>query len=159
MLYTTQPGGFYGGGIGNEGAMRPPAVRFDPSQLNVQPGPGYMNSPNYSPFRQGLDRDRFILHDPRSGVAGNPFGPSHEIPGKKPGGQPVLPGESKEAVEGVYGRPGPQPMPGTSPLGLPMAMGSSNLPNAIGNMAGMANSQFYRGPQLGQAGLYFGGVM
>jgi hypothetical protein len=44
-------------------------------------------------------------------------------------------------------------------LGLPMAMGSSNLPNAIGNMAGMANSQFYRGPQLGQAGLYFGGVM
>jgi hypothetical protein len=43
---------------------------------------------------------------------------------------------------------------------LPFAMlpGSSNLPNAIGNMAGLANSQFYQGPQLGQAGLYFGGV-
>jgi hypothetical protein len=25
-------------------------------------------------------------------------------------------------------------------------------------MAGLANAQFYRGPQLGQAGLYFGGV-
>lgn len=117
MFYTTQPGGFYGGGMGNEGAMRPPMM------------------------------------------AGNPFGPAFQIPGRKPGGQPVLPGENKEAIEGVYGRPGPQPMPGTSPLGLPMAMGSSNLPNAIGNMAGVANSQFYRGPQLGQAGLYFGGVM
>jgi hypothetical protein len=117
MFYTTQPGGFYGGGMGNEGAMRPPMM------------------------------------------AGNPFGPAFQIPGKKPGGQPVLPGENKEAIEGVYGRPGPQPMRGISPMGLPMAMGSSNLPNAIGNMAGVANSQFYKGPQLGQAGLYFGGVM
>lgn len=92
-------------------------------------------------------------------LAGNPFGPGFVIPGKKPVGQPVLPGESKEAIQGVYGTPGPKPMPGSVPLGLPMAMGSSNLPNAIGNMAGIANSQFYRGPQLGQAGLYFGGVM
>ncbi len=92
-------------------------------------------------------------------LAGNPFGPNFVIPGKRPVGQPVLPGENKGAVEGVYGTPGPKPMPGSIPLGLPMAMGSSNLPNAIGNMAGVANSQFYRGPQLGQAGLYFGGVM
>lgn len=29
--------------------------------------------------------------------------------------------------------------------------GSSNLPGAVGNMAGMANAQFFEGPQLGQA--------
>ena len=126
MFHTTQPGGFYGGGIGNEGAMRPPAMRFDPTQFNV---------------------------------AGNPFGPGFVIPQNKPAGQPVLPGEDKGAIEGVYGVPGPKQMPGSAPRSLPMAMGSSNLPNAIGNMAGLANAQFYQGPQLGQAGLYFGGVM
>ena len=159
MLYTTQPGGFYGGGMGNEGAMRPPAARFDPSQLVVPPSQRYLNSPDYNPFRVDIDRDHFILHDPRSGVAGNPFGAGFVIPQKKPAGQPVLPGEDKGAIEGVYGVPGPKQMPGSAPLGLPMAMGSSNLPNAIGNMAGLANAQFYKGPQLGQAGLYFGGVM
>lgn len=34
---------------------------------------------------------------------------------------------------------------------LPLAFGSSNLPAAIGNMAGLANAQFFEGPQLGQA--------
>jgi hypothetical protein len=71
--YATQRSGFYGGGMGNEAAINPPAVRFDPSQLNVQPRPGYMNMPGYSPFLLDQDRTRFILHDPRSGVAGNPF--------------------------------------------------------------------------------------
>jgi hypothetical protein len=152
MFYTTQPGGFYGGGMGNEGAMRPPAVRFDPSQLNVQPGPGYLNSPDYSPFRQGLDRDRFILHDPRSGVANNPLqDPRFKIQGGEPWNKtPILPGKETEEFNKLPVNLTPQ---------LPMAMGSSNLPNAIGNMAGVANSQFYKGPQLGQAGLYFGGVM
>jgi hypothetical protein len=70
--YATQRSGFYGGGMGNEAAINPPAVRFDPSQLNVQPRPGYMNMPGYSPFLLDQDRTRFILHDPRSGVAGNP---------------------------------------------------------------------------------------
>jgi hypothetical protein len=92
-------------------------------------------------------------------MAGNPFGAGFVIPGKRPVGQPVLPGENREAVEGVYGTPIPKQMPGSAPLGLPMAMGSSNLPNAIGNMAGLANAQFYMGPQLGQAGLQFRGVM
>ena len=32
-----------------------------------------------------------------------------------------------------------------------MPAGSSNLPGAIGNMAGIANAQFFEGPQLGQA--------
>lgn len=143
---------------GNGIQFQNPSVRFDPNQLNVQPLPGYNLRPGYDPSQVDIERDRFILLNPRSGVAGNPFGPDFQIPGKKPAGQPVLPGENKESVEGVYGRPGPQPMPGSAPLGLPMAMGSSNLPNAVGNMAGLANSQFYRGPQLAQAGLYFGGV-
>lgn len=92
-------------------------------------------------------------------LAGNPFGPGFVIPNKQPTGRPLLPGEDPKAIEGVYGPTGPRPMPGNIPPALPMAMGSSNLPNAIGNMAGLANSQFYKGPQLGQAGLYFGGVM
>ena len=84
-------------------------------------------------------------------IAGNPFGPQFAIPGRRPVGQPVLPGEDKKAIEEVYGTPGPKPMPGAAPLGLPMAFGSSNLPGAVGNMAGIANAQFFEGPQLGQA--------
>ena len=47
--------------------------------------------------------------------------------------------------------PAQQPAPPMRPvqLELPLA-GSSNLPAALGNMAGMANSQFYMGPQFGQ---------
>lgn len=41
-------------------------------------------------------------------------------------------------------------MPGSGPQ-LPMAFGSSNLPGAVGNMGGLANAQFFEGPQLGQA--------
>jgi len=41
-------------------------------------------------------------------------------------------------------------MPGTGPQ-LPMAFGSSNLPGAVGNIGGIANAQFFDGPQLGQA--------
>lgn len=85
-------------------------------------------------------------------IGGNPFGPGFVIPGRKPVGQPVLPGEDRKAIEGVYGTPGPKPMPGTDPLGLPMAFGSSNLPGAVGNMGGIANSMFYRGPQFNQPG-------
>lgn len=84
-------------------------------------------------------------------LAGNPFGPGFVIPGKTPVRQPVLPGENKEAIEGVYGTPGPKQMPGSAPLGLPMAMGSSNLPNALpgapGNAAGMLMAQLPGGEQ------------
>jgi hypothetical protein len=42
-------------------------------------------------------------------------------------------------------------MPGGPQLPLAFgAFGSSNLPGAVGNMQGMANAQFYGGPQLGQ---------
>ena len=70
-------------------------------------------------------------------MAGNPFGNQFVIPGKRPAGQPVLPGEQREFVEGVYGVPGPKPIPGSSPLGLPMA--------AMGNMGGMIG-QMPQGP-------------
>ena len=101
--YTTQPGGFYGGGVGNEAGVNPPAARFNP----------YL----------------------RSDVAGNPFGPAFQIPSAKPSNQPTLPGENKKMVEDLYGRPGPQPMPGTPPLGLPMAMRMGIY--GAGNIAGL----------------------
>jgi hypothetical protein len=88
--------------------------------------PGGFGIPAGAP---GYEFDRRI---PPAGLAGNPFGPAFQIPGRKPGGQPVLPGENKKDIEDVYGRPGPQPMPGSSPLGLPMAMGTP----VVGNMAG-----------------------
>ena len=47
-------------------------------------------------------------------------------------------------------------MPGAGPQ-LPLAYGSSNLPNAIGNMGGIQNAQFFRGPQLGQVPAGFQG--
>jgi hypothetical protein len=51
-------------------ALGSPAVRFNPNELAVPPGQGVMQSPGYTPFRLEQGRDRFILHDPRSGVAG-----------------------------------------------------------------------------------------
>jgi hypothetical protein len=72
--------------------------------------------------------------------------PKEYLQQRNPFGAPPVPQAPQQA-----------PQPGVPvQLELPLAMGSSNLPNAIGNMAGVANSQFYRGPQLGQAGLYFG---
>lgn len=128
-----------------------PAVRFNPSQLNVQPGPGYFQSPNYSPFYQDQDRDRFILHDPRSGVAGGNF-----VGGE---GLQINPEAHKQQnrQQKIYNkgmgtdnpnereiflrRTGPQ---------LPMAQGMPGM-MPMGNAgAFMDNSQFYMGPQAGQ---------
>jgi hypothetical protein len=60
---------------------------------------------------------------------------------------------------GGYGGEGGGPRYGTTPGGIagnfpgtPIAFGSSNLPGAVGNMGGIANAQFFEGPQLGQAG-------
>ena len=55
----------------NERQMNPAGASFDPSQLNVQPRiqPG---DPGYNPFLLEQDRDRFILNNPRSGVAEMP---------------------------------------------------------------------------------------
>ena len=44
--------------------------------------------------------------------------------------------------------PGPKSTPFFKKAEVP---GSSNLPAAIGNMGGIANAQFFEGPQLGQA--------
>jgi hypothetical protein len=126
--YTTQPGGFYGVRVGNEAAVNPPAARFDPSQLNVQPRPGYMDMPGYNPFLHEQNRDRFILHNPRSGVAGNPFGPDFQIPGGQPWNKaPLLPGNDTKKFE---------ERPFTVPFTLPSA---TNVPLAmnVGNVGGM----------------------
>lgn len=72
------------------------------------------------------------LQDPRFRIQG----------GESPYRQPVLPTERSPEEDIPFLMPG-QPQ-------LPMAYGSSNLPNAIGNMGGIQNAQFYRGPQLGQ---------
>ena len=71
-------------------------------------------------------------------LAGNPFGSDFQIPGKRPIGQPALPGENKGMIEGVYGQPGPQSVPGASPLRLPMAMGMPVMD--IGNVGGMSTT-------------------
>jgi hypothetical protein len=51
-------------------ALGSPAVRFNPNELAVPPASDIMQRPGYNPFRLEQGRDRFILHDPRSGVAG-----------------------------------------------------------------------------------------
>lgn len=118
-----------------QGVMSP-NVRFNPNNLNVQPGPGYFQNPGYSPFLHDQDRDRFILHDPRSGVAATP---SFDI-NRRPGS---LGGRSGEQLKRIY-EGGTQQneqlneelrkrgiMPGGPQLPMAMGMGS------IGNMAGM----------------------
>lgn len=44
-------------------------TKFNPQDLNVQPRPGYNLQPGYNPTSVPLQRDRFILFNPRSGVA------------------------------------------------------------------------------------------
>lgn len=77
------------------------------------------------------------------------------------GNRPLAPGSSPYAEPSrdylrdryPFGKPPQPPEPRQEQLPvqlqLPLA-GSSNLPNAIGNMAGLANAQFYGGPQMGQ---------
>ena len=82
-------------------------------------------------------------------LAGNPFGSDFQIPGKRPIGQPVLPGENKKMIEGVYGQPGSKPKPRTLAIGNPVAGNDSPLASIamamgksggnIGNVAGFLN--------------------
>jgi hypothetical protein len=82
-------------------------------------------------------------------AGGNFLGPeATKIRGASPVRQPILPGEQREAVEGVYGSPEPKPMPGSSPLGLPMAAGFNAPFNAGGALEG---AQLAQG-QAGDAG-------
>jgi len=157
---------FYGGqpvGMGNAGAVaggnfmgapgsaiNPEAFRKDARQQKIYNKGQGTDNPN--------EKEIFLQRTgPRLPFAGTP----------SPGGSPYseMPKEYLEQ-RNPFGAPVPPTSPQQSPqpgfpvqLELPLAAGSSNLPAAIGNMAGLANSQFYRGPQLGQAGLYFGGVM
>ena len=90
--------------------QKPAGASFDPSQLNVQPKiqPG---DPGYDPFRLERDRDRFILNNPRSGVAKLPYygGPMNPTlmpyyPGQDYGGVQKL-AEMPRFIRGNY-RPG-----------------------------------------------------
>ena len=84
-----------------------PGASFDPNQLNVQPKiqPG---DPGYNPFLLEQNRDRFILNDPRSGVAEMP---RSEIPQRDPNysiyNDPRLPGARnlRRKLEGILGLP------------------------------------------------------
>jgi hypothetical protein len=120
-------------------AQRPP-VRFDPNDSNIR-----FRSKN--PTEAPRLRDQFILFDPRSGVANNP----------SPGGSPYseLPKDYLEQRNPFGTPPAPTQQPGqpTAPvqLELPLAMGSSNFPNALpgapGNAAGMLMAQLPGGEQ------------
>ena len=126
-----------------------PAVRFNPAQLNVQPPAGYNLRPGYDPSRVDIDRDGFILHAPRSGVAGGNFmgGQGLQInpeAHKQQNRQQKIYNkgmstDNPNEKEIFLRRSGPQ---------LPMAMGGMQ---PMGN-AGMFvdNAQMFMGPQLGQ---------
>ena len=155
QLFPNAPSDF-GVPMGTPGIIPPgskPRLKdIFPSRQNVPKLPP--EHPLHNFVRRGFTGDLVqgspALKNESFNVTGNPFGAGFVIPGNRPAGQPILPGENKEDVEGIYGTPGPKPMPGSLPLGLPMAMGSSNLPTAVGNMGGMAYAQFYNGPQMGQ---------
>lgn len=87
-------------------------------------------------------------------MAGSPgyFMPEAEIQkrmqqrfGETPAGQQLQ--QNIQRVQEKYGL-GPF-APGIKGASVPA--GSSNLPGAVGNMGGIANAQFFEGPQLGQA--------
>jgi len=118
-------------------------TRFDPTQLNVQPLPGYNLRPGYSPTKVPLDRDRFILHSPKSGVAGNPFGSDFVIPSQpqvpNPGGPQLNPLQQTPTRVFPKDQPGRE---GAIPIQAWQAM--------MQGMAPMGNAGFYMGPQYGQ---------
>ena len=64
------------------------------------------------------------------------------IPGATPGAVPLLPGEDKKAIEGVYGVPGQFQPPVNAQPRLPLAQGFAG---DIGNMAGLNNAQIAGG--------------
>jgi len=68
-------------------------------------------------------------------------------PGMNPAGSPGF--RPSPLYEQIL--PDGRRVPFTQSLGPPLAFGSSNLPGAVGNMGGLANAQFFEGPQLGQA--------
>jgi hypothetical protein len=125
----------------------PAPVRFDPNQLYQQPLPGYNMRPGYDPSSVDLERDRFILHSPKSGVAGGPNLPF--------GG-----GGSYKTIQQQY-RPGSQdrqriPDPiRIFPQNEPGREGAINVrfEQALRGMNGMppmGNAGMFMGPQLGQ---------
>lgn len=128
-----------------------PAVRFNPAQLNVQPLPGYNLQPGYVPSKGDIERDRFILHSPKSGVAGGNFmgGEGLQI---NPEAHKQQKRQQKIYNKGMgtdnpnekeifLRRTGPQ---------LPLAQGVPGM-IPMGNAgAFIDNAQMFMGPQFGQ---------
>lgn len=118
-------------------------ARFDPRQLNVQPRPGYNLMPGYVPTEVPLNRDRFILHRPESGVAGNPFGSDFVIPSERK--SPGFDGPQLNPLQQTPTRVFPKDQPGREGS-IPVQSWQAMLQG----MAPMGNAGFYLGPQYGQ---------
>lgn len=127
----------------------PSAVRFDPNQLYQQPLPGYNMRPGYDPSSVDLERDRFILHSPKSGVAGGNFMGGEglqinpEAHKQKTRQQKIynkgMGTDNPNEKEIFLRRTGPQ---------LPLAMGGMQPMGNAGMF--MDNSQMFMGSQFGQ---------
>jgi hypothetical protein len=157
--------GFYGGYLGNEGAMTAgntggvPGQPLDPhfkgrlQQPGTPPPPGFREQYGLPPA-SGSVPQVFGLPQPGSMVAGNPSfdinraaGPLGQRPGEQlkrlyEGGT-----QQNQQLNDELRRRGI--MPGSGPQ-LPLAQ-SFPGPVPMGNAAGIANAEFYRGPQYGQA--------
>ena len=114
MYHISQPGGFYGSRLGNDGAY----VGGVPLK-NLFP-----NAPSDIPFAPGT--------------------PGIVRPGTNQKLKDLFPYQP-----GGYGGEEGGPRYGTTPGGV--ALGPANPSFTVGNMAGMANAQFFGGPQMAQA--------
>ena len=147
---------YYGEGQSTPGApgnigSQSPRVRFDPTQLNVQPRPGYNMQPGYDPSRVDIERDRFILFNPQSGVAAGPDLPFGGGGAYKTRQEQFRPGSADRQRIPDPIRVFPQSEPGREgAIDVRFRQAMQAYPG-IGNVGGLIdNSQFYMGPQLGQ---------
>jgi len=118
-------------------------VRFDPRNLNVQPLPGYNLRPGYVPTRGPIERDKFILHSPKSGVAGNPFGSDFVIPSQRQ--NPADGGPQLTPLQQTPTRVFPPTAPGREGA-IDVQFRQALMPG----MFPMGNAGFFMGPQMGQ---------
>jgi hypothetical protein len=122
--------GFYGGYMGNAGAMTPGGLT---NQVIGLPQPGAMvaGSPGYM-----LDRDIIEQRMDRNDMRQR--------------------GLENFRFRGVPGAPTPVQSPPRGPQLFPLAQSApGTVP--MGNAAGIANAEFYRGPQYGQMPVGFTG--
>ena len=157
--------GFYGGFLGNEATLAAantggvPNQPLDPrlkgklQQLGTPPPPGFREQYGLPPA-SGTAPQAFGMPQPGSMIAGSPSfninqsaGPLGQRPGEQL--QRLYEGgtQQNQQLNDELRRRGI--MPGSGPQ-LPLVQ---NSPGTVpmGNAAGIANAEFYRGPQYGQA--------